>query len=231
MRYLIILGVAVNLIFSKIDTSQIVLVTTKNWNSSRGTMIFLEKKGGKWQKLFKSPVFVGRNGLAWGIGLHSKKSGNIKKEGDGRAPAGIFELSYAFGYQKVELNYPYKVMSRYDICIDDINSKYYNKIADSRKIAKDYNSFEKMKLEKNYYKLGLTVVHNNFNKTPAKGFGSCIFIHIKNKPTAGCTALPTEKSMLKLLTFLNKSKHPILIQGPKSEIDRLLKEASVKIKP
>jgi zinc D-Ala-D-Ala dipeptidase len=50
-------------------------------------------------------MVVGRNGLAWGIGVVPtddaqvrSESAPVKREGDGRAPAGIFALSTAFGY-------------------------------------------------------------------------------------------------------------------------------------
>jgi len=47
-----------------------------------------------------NPRELGRAGLAWGLGLHGNPPfpGPIKREGDGRSPAGAFELSSAFGY-------------------------------------------------------------------------------------------------------------------------------------
>ena len=40
-----------------------------------------------------APVSVGRNGAAWGLGLHAAQpQGPQKQEGDGRAPAGVFTL-------------------------------------------------------------------------------------------------------------------------------------------
>ena len=43
----------------------------------------------------------GKNGLAWGKGIADnldQRDGPVKHEGDGKAPAGIFKLGTAFGY-------------------------------------------------------------------------------------------------------------------------------------
>ncbi len=225
MRYFILFLLFISAVFGKIVSDELIVVTTPNWNANSGELrVFVKDSRAKWQEKFKSPVFVGRNGLAWGIGLHKKQNGIIKKEGDGRALAGIFKLNYAFGYQKERISYPYRVMNKFDRCIDDIKSKNYNKIIDSRKAPNDYKSFENMVLRKNYYKLGIVVNHNGFAKIPIKGDGSCIFIHIKTKATAGCTALPDEKSILKLLKLLKKEDNPLLVQAPKNEINNLLKQ-------
>ena len=212
----------------QIDTSQLIVVETPHWNSSEGVMKRFEKRGGKWVQIGKAHrVTIGRNGLAWGIGLHSipKGAAKIKKEGDGRAPAGVFRLMHAFGYESLQTGYPYKVYEAHHHCVDDSHSRYYNSIVDSTKIKRDYRSFEYMKFPKNYYKYGVVVDHNRFGSgrsTPEAG--SCIFIHIKHIPTAGCTALKSEKAMRELILWLDASKHPVLVQAPKGVIKNLLKE-------
>jgi D-alanyl-D-alanine dipeptidase len=197
------------------------VVTTKNWSASSGTLQRYISKNRKWQKIGKQiSIKVGRNGLAWGIGEHTipKNAQYIKHEGDGKAPAGIFKLKNGFGYSKFNIKYPYKVYSRYNHCVDDSNSKYYNQIVDSRKVKKDYKSFEYMKFNKDYYQYGVVVAHN---EKAQKGRGSCIFLHIKSVPTAGCTVM-SKNEIKEILRWLDKSKNPLLIQAPKSEIKALL---------
>jgi len=204
-----------------IKAKQIIAVTTKDWSSSSGTLQRYIKKADKWYRVGKSlQVKIGRNGLGWGIGLHKipKDGSPIKREGDGKAPAGLFWLKQGFGYAAFPISYPYKVYKETDHCVDDVNSKYYNQIVDSSKIERDYKSFEHMKFPKNFYKYGIVVDHNAKAK---RGAGSCIFIHIKNIPTAGCTVM-SEEEMKEILRWLEYDKHPLLIQAPKGVIEKLL---------
>ncbi len=209
------------------DTKQLLVVTTKNWSVPTGILQRYEREGGKWHKVGKViDIELGRNGLGWGIGLHDLPDDAkiIKKEGDGKAPAGIFKLEQAFGYAPFNIKYPYEVYKETDHCVDDVNSKYYNKIVDSTKINRDYKSHERMKFPKNYYKYGIVVDHNGITEgsKSKKGAGSCIFIHIKSVPTAGCTVM-TESEIKEVLHWLDPKKNPLLVQGTEGTVKRLWK--------
>jgi D-alanyl-D-alanine dipeptidase len=207
-------------------TKQLIVVTTKNWSTSKGVLQRYEKQKDSWKKVGKSiNIKLGRNGLGWGRGLHNipKNAKIIKKEGDGKAPAGIFELKQAFGYAPLNVDYPYRVYRETDHCVDDANSKFYNSIVDSKKVKVDYKSFEYMKFPKNYYKYGIVVNHNNIDeKGSVKGAGSCIFMHIKEIPTAGCTVMK-EREIKEILIWLNSKKRPLLIQGTTNVVNNILK--------
>ena len=209
------------------DTQQLIVVTTQGWNDNSGTLQRYEKSRGKWHKVGKPiDIKLGRNGLGWGRGLHTipKDAKYIKKEGDGRAPAGIFELKQAFGYAPFNVKYPYKVYKETDHCVDDVHSKLYNKIVDSTKVKVDYKSKEHMKFPKNYYKYGIVVNHNHIDEEGAvPGAGSCIFIHIKDVPTAGCTVMD-ETSIKEIIRWLDEKKHPLLVQGTEAVVTELLKQ-------
>jgi D-alanyl-D-alanine dipeptidase len=106
--------------------------------------------------------------------------------------------------------------------VDDVHSKLYNKIVDSTKVKVDYRSKEHMKFPKDYYKYGIVVNHNHIDEAGAiPGAGSCIFIHIKKVPTAGCTVM-NEREIKEILQWLDTKKHPLLVQGTKAVVDRLL---------
>lgn len=205
-------------------SEQLIVVTTKGWNENSGTLQRYEKQEGHWKSVGKPiAIHLGRNGLGWGIGLHTipKDAPYVKHEGDGRAPAGIFALKQAFGYEPFDVKYPYSVYKETDHCVDDVHSKLYNKIVDSTKVDVDYKSKERMKFPKNYYKYGVVVNHNHIDEEGAvPGAGSCIFIHIKDVPTAGCTVMD-ESQMKELIKWLEKQKQPLLIQAPQSEIKKL----------
>ena len=133
---------------------------------------------------------------------------------------GIFKLSAVFGYKhNINTDMPYIYSSKDLICVDDSDSKFYNKITYKRG---DEKSFEYMRRKDHQYELGIVVDHN---KKAVHKRGSCIFMHIKkskNSPTAGCTAMSL-KDLKKIIFWLNKKKNPILIQIPKSSAKEILK--------
>jgi len=204
---------------------QCIMVLTNDWASTNGVLHAFERAEttASWKKQIpKFAVVVGKNGLGRGRGLiHLDfKGAPHKKEGDDRAPAGIFRLSSAFGYATARsaawVKLPYLTLSKQTEGIDDPNSHYYNKLVDRSKITQiDWRSSEKMRRDDILYKWGVMVDHN---PAAIPGAGSCIFLHIwKNSsaPTAGCTAMP-ESDLLRLLRWLDPARHPILVQMPRA---------------
>jgi D-alanyl-D-alanine dipeptidase len=202
------------------ESRQLLMVVTDSWSDRKGALQRFEREDKRWIKVGKSiDIILGRNGLGWGIGLHSipKDAKYIKKEGDGKAPAGLFALGNGFGYDEFKIDFPYSIYTRTDHCVDDSKSEFYNRIIDSTTVKKDYKSFEHMKLKNRLYKYGITVNHNE-NQVPMAG--SCIFIHIRSdngKGTAGCTAMK-ESEIVKVLRWIKMDKHPLLLQLPRTEI-------------
>ncbi|UFH58139.1 L,D-transpeptidase family protein [Sulfurovum mangrovi] len=214
------------------QTRQLIVVTTENWSTPEGKLQRYERTGSVWQKAGKAiEIKLGRNGLGWGRGLHTipEHARFIKKEGDGKSPAGIFALKQAFGYAPFQIDYPYEVYRETDHCVDDINSKYYNKIVDSTKIKRDYQSHEKMKFPKEYYKYGIVVDHNGImeGEKSIRGAGSCIFIHIKAIPTAGCTVM-SEAQIKEIMQWLDPKKTPLLVQGTEEVVKALMKDERIR---
>ena len=211
-------------------SKQLIVVKTEDWDSVTGKLQCYERNDidTNWHSIdISCEVNVGRNGLAWGIGLDDKNIIGLpmKHEGDGKSPAGIFRLQSIFGYAPTDsiafLKMPYIHLDSTCLCIDDTNSKYYNQILDSLTISKpDWKSFEKMKLNGDWYKWGIFVEHN-YNP-PEKNAGSCIYMHIwngPNIPTSGCTSMD-ESDLLKIIRWLDEIKSPILIQLPENQYYR-----------
>jgi len=206
-----------------LHSSQIIIVLANNWDSVQATLYAYEKQYGRWVLKFTHPVVVGAKGLGVGDGVTAINIPNapVKKEGDLKAPAGIFSIGAAFGYSPMAgagfIKNVYIQATDTVICVDDAHSIYYNRIISADTAHKDWNSFEHMRLTKNYYKWGLFVNHNAPLTTP--GHGSCIFIHIwgnANEGTEGCTAM-TEDNLLKLLHWVDAAKKPLLVQLPAGE--------------
>ena len=82
------------------QSRQAVVVTTKDWNDTQGEGRLYERPGAgaKWtQRGDPFPVVVGRAGLAWERDSAPVKTVQFKVEGDGKSPAGMFPLTFAFG--------------------------------------------------------------------------------------------------------------------------------------
>ncbi len=215
------------------STSQIVTVVTSDWEDSTGTLNAFEFSGDRWEKVFADqPVTVGKNGMGWGIGLFPKGlAGPEKKEGDRRAPAGIFRIESAFGSQKRgRLQIPYRQTTAIDFWVDDPDSRFYNQWVQTRAPAgqRDWSSAETLLRKDGIYELAIVVGHN---RSPAIAKrGSAIFMHRWYEPgvaTIGCTAM-AKAHLEALVKWLDASKSPLLIQLPITEIEKVPVPAAVK---
>lgn len=214
------------------DAGQLVLVTTDGWDADRGTLRRYQRRAGAWTQVGPAaPVTVGRAGVAWGAGLHAPVAGTrgpTKREGDGRAPAGIFAIGTAFGYaDSAATALPYAPMQAQHYCIDVPASPLYNRIVDAADEgpAAVAGSTEPMRRDLHAggdqrYRLGFVIQHNP-QATPAAG--SCIFAHLWKSPgdaTAGCTAM-APATMDALLAWLDPARNPRFVLLPLAEQQRL----------
>jgi len=208
---------------------QLILVTTRDWDAVEGTLRRFERKNEKagWRSVGAAvPVVVGRGGMGWGAGLNAQTGeGPLKKEGDGKAPAGVFRLGSAFGFAPAPeaswLKLPYTPLTPTVECVDDVGSRRYNLIVDRSAVPEpDWKSSERMRSVEGY-RWGVFVEHNS--NPPVAGRGSCIFLHVwagPEKGTAGCTAM-TQPNLEELMRWLDSKKRPVLVQLPEAEYARL----------
>ena len=212
------------------DSRQLVLVTVPDWDADHGTLRRYERSAGHWREVGAArPVTIGRSGAAWGSGLHpSPQQGSIKREGDGRAPAGVFRIGRAFGYAaQADTALPYDPMQASHYCIDVNESPLYNTIVDARLVGTQAvaGSTEPMRRDihadgDQRYRLGFVIEHNT-SRQPAAG--SCIFAHLWKSPadaTAGCTAMDAA-TMTDLLAWLRPERAPLFVLMPVQEYARL----------
>ena len=209
---------------------QALVVTTSGWSAVDAALQLFERKSAKSSWIpagERIPAVVGRNGLAWGRGVYPELPavGPQKREGDGRAPAGIFKLGPAFGYAHGEsvawISLPYRRMTESSKCVDDPASLVYNRLVDEGNVRRDWNHREEMKRSDEQYRLGIVIGHNTDPVAP--GGGSCIFLHIWEKPsrgTSGCTAV-SAAALEKILRRLRPEANPLLIQLPQVEYERM----------
>jgi len=175
------------------------MVKVYNAHGHTAALAWFEKRGDAWVQVSDEwEVSVGREGLG------------KTKEGDGKTPVGVFALGEVYGYRKTPTPMPFFQSDEHLVCVDDAQSRYYNRIVDRRRVLEDFKSFENMRRADNLYALLVTVGYNREN---VPGRGSCIFLHIRRKdkgPTAGCVALPIE-AMKKLVSWLDPAKRPVIV--------------------
>ncbi|MDD5385780.1 MAG: hypothetical protein PHQ22_01125 [Sulfuricurvum sp.] len=190
---------------------QLIVVLSPELNATSGFLKRYEKED-KWIKVGDTVhVTLGRSGLGW-EGVRQPQ----KHEGDGKSPAGVFEIGSTFGYaSESNSSMPYFYADESLICVDDVNDRFYNKMA-LLNPSSPPKSFENMRRSDDLYRYGAVIEYNRLGE---KGRGSCIFFHLNRpdyRPTSGCTAMD-EKPLVELLSWLNPASHPRLLQIPKSE--------------
>jgi L,D-peptidoglycan transpeptidase YkuD (ErfK/YbiS/YcfS/YnhG family) len=203
---------------------QLVLVVTPAWDSTGGVLRRFARASASapWRlEGHDVPIVVGASGLAWGDGSLGGASDPRKREGDGRAPAGVFPLDSAFGFAPRSamswVRLPYVPLVAGSECVDDTASVHYNTVLDRGQISPvDWSSAERMRAI-GQYQVGVMVAYNT--RPVRRGRGSCIFLHIWSGPassTAGCTAMP-RSDVDALLAWLDPAEAPVLVQLPAAE--------------
>jgi D-alanyl-D-alanine dipeptidase len=210
---------------------QLVTVTTTNWEDVNATVRLYERNAGagaNWRRVGNPfSAVIGQRGLAWGIGLHGRSEPGEprKREGDKKAPAGVFRFGDVFGTAHPEqvrfLRLPYRQVTPSTEAIDDPRSKYYNQVVDRATITHpDWASSESMLQVGGRYRLGVIIRHN---AEAYPGLGSCIFFHVWDphySGTTGCTAAAYSQ-LVRVLRWLDPQKKPLIVQLPASEYERL----------
>src|SRR5205085_12183276 len=125
-------------------SEQCLVVLTENWDSANGVLQAFERNDvtSAWKDHGPEvQVVVGKKGLGQGVGLVvvEFKDAPRKKEGDNKAPAGIFRLSSAFGYAPRRsaswIRLPYLALSKTHAGTDDPKSRFHTPPADRSNTA------------------------------------------------------------------------------------------------
>lgn len=216
------------------EALQLLVVESPDWNATRGQLRRYERSrlGAPFTAVGAPlPVWLGRAGLAVPAG---EKNGPVKREGDGKGPAGIFDLRAGlWGYAPQApsgVKLPYHQSTASLRCVDDAESPQYNHIVSApEKGPEPWRSAERLLLPTEHYKYLLVVEYNTAHPQP--GGGSCIFIHVAPAPfgpTAGCTSL-VEEDLLTVLRWLNFQKHPKLVQLPHAQLVSAAKDLGIAL--
>lgn len=210
---------------------QAVVGAADGWNSSHVVLSLLEKRGGRWQ-MVKGPFSgrLGEAGLVWGLGRHPlPKGATVKREGDDRSPAGVFDVGGIWATQsdlKFNRRIPFVKVGPSDLWVSDVKSPLYNRhVRLDHPARTSWELNEQMKLNDHAHSIKLLICHNteNVQGCPIPGRGSSIFFHIwrgaGKYPTAGCTTM-SEENLRAVLAWLDPKKKPVYILMPRDEYMR-----------
>jgi len=223
------------------DSQQMIRVITPDWQAVQGRLQRFERAhaASPWRPVGQPvQIVVGRQGLGWGRGRFqaADTNGDFRREGDSRAPAGVFDLGTVFGLATepqarrwLSLNMPYLHLNPSIRCIGDSRSRHYNELVDLRRVQADWTkpqANENMRVDairdEGAYRWGIFVNHNHPDNPVGMQrdtvSGSCIFLHIWKGPavgTSGCTAM-SKADLLDLINWLDQRKQPVLVQLPQA---------------
>ncbi|VVM05066.1 hypothetical protein MAMC_00387 [Methylacidimicrobium cyclopophantes] len=184
--------------------------------------------GGSWvQDGGPISVLLGRNGVAWGIGLHPQQPGLQKEEGDGRTPAGRFRIGLVLGTAPaLPLGTKWLLYHRksdHDAWIENPDLPQYNHLVTIPNGAPfpDWFPAERLRIEDPVLEWMIFVEHNYPESRP--GAGSAVFLHGRygeHARTSGCVALEKEQ-LLDLIHWLDPRGKPELVVLTKEDYLRL----------
>src|SRR6185312_14960919 len=107
------------------------------WTNIDGELRCFERSGLSWKHHGEEfPIVVGHAGMGWPtprwIPGNRSYDPPVKREGDGRSPAGVLGLPTAFGYASPEqahwIKLPYIQCTDAVECVDDGKSSHYNEV-------------------------------------------------------------------------------------------------------
>lgn len=211
------------------SSSQCVLGLADGWNQSQVILTYFEKKNGVWiQKGTEWQGRLGSKGLVWGRGLHPTRRGaTLKKEGDNRSPAGVFDLGGVWGYDKSIKKHPktfYHQVSSRDLWVEDGNSPHYNRFLTLKHEPQLPWEKKAQMVQGDYaHSLKLFIAHNAAPNITPNG-GSSIFFHIWRRQgasaTAGCTTM-AEDRLRQLIAAIDPNRRPLYVLLPRAEYNQL----------
>jgi len=173
----------VNTLEAAKDATQLIVVIGNRQDPARSRLDWYKRDtDGRLVQVMSKEAVSGMNGIT-----------TQKQEGDKKTPAGVYRLDG-------------------DYYVDDGNSRYYNQLANTKQVQKDWNSAEDLMAQAPQYNYGLVLDYNS-ECTPGKG--SAIFLHCpkswNNTGTSGCISIP-EEDMKKVVCQVDTGTKIVVVQ-------------------
>jgi L,D-peptidoglycan transpeptidase YkuD (ErfK/YbiS/YcfS/YnhG family) len=213
--------------FPVADSRQLVLVTAADFQATRGTVRRYARSGpgAPWTEIGPAvPCQLGRKGLGVGRGLGQGLSGGpVKRQGDGRTPAGLFPLPAAFGYAGTEaaaaagVRLPYVTVTDRVSCITDAASPLFGRVVGPDARPGGGLRQDRMVRDDGANAWGVVIGHNSENIDPEAG--TCLFVNVRpagGPPTGGSIGLAPEQAAA-LAGWLDPAARPLLAVLPEAQ--------------
>lgn len=184
------------------DCRQLIYVTAPK-GSSRAKIIRYERMDlhAPWTVAGKCDGWVGKNGIR-----------ENRHTGDLTTPAGVFPLGLCFGCapKPTGVNMPWRDVTPCSEWVGDPNSSYFNSWQE-RSAAPDWDTTlgERLADYPEEYACAC-VIGFNLPPEPDPLAGFAIFLHVSEKPTAGCVGIP-KNEMVQTLQWLDPMKNPHIL--------------------
>jgi L,D-peptidoglycan transpeptidase YkuD (ErfK/YbiS/YcfS/YnhG family) len=209
------------------EARQLVLVTAEGILVDKGTLRRYARTGpgAPWVEAGQPvPCRLGRKGLGQGRGLAAALPGGpVKREGDGRTPAGVFSIPAAFGYASAEdaaragVRLPYVAVSDRTSCVTDAGSPLFGRVVGPEERPEGGVRQDRMVRDDGANAWGLVIGHNVGAADPQAG--TCIFLNVRpagGPATGGSVGIPAEAAAA-LAAWLDPSAKPVVAVMPEAE--------------
>ncbi|MGY3414185.1 N-acetylmuramoyl-L-alanine amidase [Bacillus mycoides] len=184
------------------NNQQVILVTTKGYNTDQAQVRTFENSNGKWREQKNISGYIGKKGFA----VEMSESGMS-------SPRGKYTIGAAFGRQgNPGTKLPFINLTQNHVWVDDSTSPYYNTLQE-KPVRGRWKSAENMYIPA--YDYGFVINYNTESRTPYKG--SAIFFHVSTSWTEGCTGVD-KQNVIDILRWIDPGKNPVIIQTPESEL-------------
>lgn len=190
--------------------SQLILVTSALSNSSYAVINTYQKDNNKWVNIHKNiSAYIGKHGFSV-----------AKTEGDKKTPVGVFEIGTCFSKSSgISTGLDFYRYDSKDVWVDDTNSAFYNTHQREPSNGRWTSAENFSQMKNGVYDVFFVI---KYNTACVKNRGSAIFFHIANptmqiKYTSGCVSTD-RKNVLEIVKWLDKAKHPMILQGPLTEV-------------
>lgn len=209
------------------EARQLVLVTAADALADKGTLRRFARTGpgAPWVEAGQPvPCRLGRKGLGQGRGLAAALPGGpVKREGDGRTPAGVFPIPAAFGYASAEdaaragVRLPYVAVSDRTSCVTDAGSPLFGKVVGPGERPEGGVRQDRMVRDDGANAWGVVIGHNAGAADPQAG--TCLFLNVRpagGPATGGSVGIPAEAAAA-LAAWLDPTAKPVVAVLPEAE--------------